>query len=204
MSFAHNFKNLVGKQFGCLMAIGVVGRSSRGELSWEYRCQCGVMGAMLGSRLSRIQHTCWHQAHRHSRHPAYRCWAHMVARCRCATDEKYPLYGGSGVVVFEPWVSDFAAFLAHIGERPSSKHSIDRYPNPYGNYEPGNVRWATAKEQSRNKRNNIYVEYQGRMMLLADLAEQAGLSLPMLYGRLKMGWGLERALTRPVRKKTTA
>ncbi len=61
-------------------------------------------------------------------------------------------YGGRGVTIFDGWVKDFRAFLAHVGPRPSDGHSLDRYPNLNGNYEPGNVRWATDKEQNNNRR----------------------------------------------------
>lgn len=78
----------------------------------------------------------------------------MLSRCYRPQDISHRYYGPLGVAVYEPWRHDFAAFLADVGPRPSSKHSIDRWPNPSGNYEPGNVRWATAKEQANNRRNS--------------------------------------------------
>ncbi|MBO0765698.1 MAG: hypothetical protein J2P50_14075 [Hyphomicrobiaceae bacterium] len=60
--------------------------------------------------------------------------------------------GYNGVQVCARWQNSFQAFLEDIEPRPSPKHSIDRYPNNAGDYEPGNCRWATAKEQSNNRR----------------------------------------------------
>lgn len=83
--------------------------------------------------------------------PEYRSWQGMVARCHQPTNENYPEYGGRGIVVCERWREDISAFIADVGPRPSPRHSIDRINNDRG-YEPGNVRWATAKEQANNRR----------------------------------------------------
>lgn len=80
----------------------------------------------------------------------YVTWVTMRQRCNNPNHHKYPRYGGRGVVVCERW-NEFANFLTDMGPKPSPKHSIDRYPNPAGNYEPGNCRWATATEQNRNR-----------------------------------------------------
>src|SRR6478736_1916805 len=77
----------------------------------------------------------------------YWSWISMLNRCRCATSTSYPLYGARGIKVCERWES-FDSFLADMGERPDGT-SLDRV-NPDGNYEPGNCRWATSKQQARN------------------------------------------------------
>lgn len=81
--------------------------------------------------------------------PEYRNWQAMKTRCNDVSD---PLYGGRGIQVCERWRNSFAAFLSDMGRRPSSSHSIDRFPNTSGNYEPGNCRWATPTEQAKNRR----------------------------------------------------
>lgn len=81
-------------------------------------------------------------------------WRGMRERCSNPNHRAYSYYGGRGVRVCPEWddpVNGFAAFLAHIGRKPSPEHSIDRYPNYNGNYEPGNVRWATRSEQILNR-----------------------------------------------------
>lgn len=77
--------------------------------------------------------------------PAYQNWCRMKARCYQEGNNRFHAYGAIGVTVCERWLHSFSNFLADMGERPSPKHSLDRYPNTKGNYEPGNVRWATAK-----------------------------------------------------------
>lgn len=72
-----------------------------------------------------------------------------------------------------------------MGPRPSKKHSLDRYPDNNGHYEPGNVRWATREQQSRNKRNNIWLEYNGKAMILADWAKYMGVFPNVIARRLK-------------------
>ncbi len=127
----------------------------------------------------------------------------MKRRCSDRGHHKYPNYGGSGVVVCARWLASFHDFIADMGPRPSPRHTIDRYPNQAGNYEPGNCRWATPAEQNRNKRNNVFVDHGGERVLLVDLANGLGLNRDMVYGRLKMGWSLEDALTVPVRPYTS-
>jgi hypothetical protein len=85
--------------------------------------------------------------------PEFRPWLNMKTRCRYENRQDFKYYGAQGVTLYEPWKTDFEAFRAHIGPRPSPKHSIDRI-DPYGNYEPGNVRWATTTEQNRNHRHH--------------------------------------------------
>jgi hypothetical protein len=84
----------------------------------------------------------------------YRLWASMIARCHRNSDAAYSRYGGRGVSVCEEWRSDFKDFYDHITKLPGygePGRSIDRIDNN-GNYEPGNIRWATNKQQSRNRR----------------------------------------------------
>jgi hypothetical protein len=82
----------------------------------------------------------------------YRAWANMRTRCNNPKSTQYPYYGARGIAVCDRW-SSFEAFREDVGEKPSPKHSLDRI-DPNGNYEPGNVRWATHTEQCRNRRSN--------------------------------------------------
>ena len=75
----------------------------------------------------------------------------MLRRCSYPSHNKYSYYGALGIRVCDRWL-DFDAFVADVGPRPSPKHSIDRYPDPYGNYEPGNTRWADPYQQANNRR----------------------------------------------------
>jgi len=83
--------------------------------------------------------------------PTYNSWEGMKQRCTNPKATNYSYYGGRGITYCPEWET-FAAFLADMGERPSVELTLDRFPNPDGNYEPGNCRWATAKEQINNRR----------------------------------------------------
>lgn len=88
-----------------------------------------------------------------TRHPLYKMWHGMRVRCRDEKSRHFPNYGGRGISVCERW-DDFWQFVDDMGPRPSEKHSLDRI-DVNGNYEPGNVRWATPKEQAWNTRANV-------------------------------------------------
>lgn len=89
--------------------------------------------------------------------PEYRAWVNMITRCHNPNATRYKDWGGRGIGVCNEWRESYVAFLAYVGRRPSPRHSLDRYPNVNGNYEPGNVRWATRIEQARNKRRRNHV-----------------------------------------------
>jgi hypothetical protein len=96
-------------------------------------------------------------------------------------------YGGRGIGVFEPWIESFEAFYKYLGPCPSKDHSIDRYPNNDGNYEPGNVRWATKKEQVEHRRNNRWFEYNGENKIISQWAEILGVRHNRILYHLKKG-----------------
>jgi hypothetical protein len=82
--------------------------------------------------------------------PEAQAWRSMIARCYNPANKMWHRYGGRGIKVCNIWRDDYYAFLKHVGRRPSPDHSLDRYPNPDGNYEPFNVRWANRSEQRCN------------------------------------------------------
>lgn len=86
------------------------------------------------------------------RRKLYHIWRQMRQRCSNPSRPYYRHYGGRGIRVCDLWEKSFAAFERDMGPRPSPKHSIDRIDNDKG-YEPGNCRWATPKEQTRNRSN---------------------------------------------------
>jgi len=133
--------------------------------------------------------------------PEMKAWKNIRARCYCKSSNGWKSYGGRGITVSDKWRYDFAAFFADVGPRPSPLHSLDRIDGN-GNYEPGNVRWATAKQQMRNVSSNREVTLNGETMLLCEAVEKSEFNLPyntILY-RLKRGWSLEDALKYPARK----
>jgi hypothetical protein len=96
-------------------------------------------------------------------------------------------------MVYEGWRNDFAAFLEEVGPRPSPEHSLERKKNDRG-YEPGNVRWATATEQARNRRSSRFLTFQGETRTMAEWSERTGLSPHNIKHRIdKMGMTVEEA-----------
>jgi hypothetical protein len=133
--------------------------------------------------------------------PEYRAWAHMLDRCYNPNNKSFHNYGGRGITICEKWCHSFSAFLRDVGPRPSPKHSIDRYPNKNGNYEPNNVRWATQKQQMNNMRLNVFVRFRGRKISLTDLAHRSVVSAKVIHTRIfYLGWSVERAITTPSQK----
>ena len=128
--------------------------------------------------------------------PEYRIWQNMKRRCGSPTHKHYAFYGGRGIRVCHKWENDFGAFLADVGRRPNPSLTLDRIDNNRG-YEPGNIRWATRKQQSRNARMNRLIEFRGKRMPVIAWSEHLGLSEDCLRGRLKRGWSIELALTTP-------
>lgn len=123
----------------------------------------------------------------------YGSWKGMIDRCHNASCRDYKNYGARGIAVCDEWRNDFNAFISYIGPRPSPKHSVDRYPNNNGNYEPGNVRWASQKQQTRNMRTNNYIPLgEAQDPILTDFAAREGVSAPAIRNRIKKGIPLDQ------------
>ena len=133
-----------------------------------------------------------------SRTKLYNTWQKILSRCLNQNDKVYKNYGGRGIKVCDRWADSFENFLKDMGKKPSAKHSIERIDNN-GDYSPENCRWATPKEQTWNRRNTIYVDYNGKKIALPELAHQFNMKTSIVYKRLKRGWDLKTALTAPVR-----
>lgn len=129
----------------------------------------------------------------------------MVQRCHNPKHPKFATYGGRGILVCERWRESFETFLADVGPRPSPKHSIDRHPDPNGNYEPGNVRWATQKQQMRSTRINARLTAFGRTQLFVEWADETGIAAKAIKQRIRvLGWTPERAVTEPCQQRRSA
>lgn len=126
----------------------------------------------------------------------YRSWAAMLQRCTNPHHKHFNKYGGAGVTVCDRWANSFQDFLADMGKRPGLEYSLERVDGSKG-YEPGNCRWATRKEQQRNRTVVKVVEHAGRSQSVSAWAEEAGLPTNVLANRLARGWTMERALGTP-------
>lgn len=131
--------------------------------------------------------------------PEYRTWSHFKGRCLNPKDRSYPDYGGRGITVCERWLS-YENFLEDMGRRPSAKHTLDRVDNS-GNYEPGNCRWATRKEQANNRRVAKTARWlthpvTGERRIFAEWVRVLGVPSSTLANRIARGWPLDRVLSR--------
>ncbi len=158
------FKDIAGERFGGLVAIEYLGmkktKTKSHNLSyWLCKCDCGREKAITRTSLLNGRSTSCGcstrtangDAMRGKVAPEYHVWQGMIKRCTNQKNRGWPNYGGRGIKVCERWRNSYPDFLADVGRRPSAKHSLDRI-NVNGNYEPGNVRWATAKQQIKNRR----------------------------------------------------
>ena len=133
-----------------------------GRVYYICECKCGKQVSRRASRLTDDEfRSCGCYVHNKTHglsnnggkkkvDSVYRTWIDMKQRCNNPNDNSYQWYGAKGIKVCDEWLNDFEAFAKHIGPKPSPKHSIDRFPNKNGNYEPGNVRWATQQQQVDN------------------------------------------------------
>lgn len=122
--------------------------------------------------------------------PELRAWHHMKQRCLNQNNSDYANYGGRGITVHSAWIGSYENFLQDVGRRPGPDYSIDRI-DVNGNYEPGNVRWATKKEQGRNKRNNRIIEYQGNRLTASEWIARMNISKTHFYRLLRSGRSAE-------------
>lgn len=128
----------------------------------------------------------------------YMAWSALKARCYNKKCPEYRFYGAKGIKVCDRWLNSFENFLADVGRAPSKDHSLDRYPNQMGNYEPSNCRWAVEKEQHRNKSSNKIFTINGVSKCVSAWAEHFGVDYRMVINRLYNGWSFEDAFFAPL------
>jgi hypothetical protein len=150
--------DLTGNRFGRLVVQSFAGLKSRTAL-WNCLCDCGISVVVRSGNLRRNTRSCGclrkarakqlNRTHGMTHTPEFRAYVDARSRCVNRNAKCWPNYGGRGI---EFRFTSFEQWVAELGPRPSPKHSVDRYPNNDGHYEPGNVRWATPKEQIQNQR----------------------------------------------------
>lgn len=172
------------------------------RLSWG-----GSLEALSAYQRRRFCPAPWRASrHRDGRkaHPLYTIWQGIYQRCFNPNNHAYPKYGARGITMHKAWAEDFWQFVADIGERPGPEYSVDRYPDNDGNYEPGNVRWATRAEQTRNSRLNKHDMLPPEAPPLREFAPRLGITRQAVWHRIRrFGWkstwnGAGASLRRPL------
>jgi hypothetical protein len=193
-----NTKDLRGIRFGQLLVVSFSHADKFRHTLWNVRCDCGTTKQINSSSLQRgLSRSCGCRqspgTHKMSATSTYISWSGMIQRTTNPNIPRWCNYGGRGIHVCQRWLV-FENFLADMGVRPDGMQ-IDRIDNT-GNYEPGNCRWATPAQQSRNMRRTRILTYDGITMCVEDWARRIGIRRCTLHVRLR-NWPLERALTTP-------
>lgn len=202
--------DLVGKKFNRLLVVKKAGRKNY-KVMWECVCDCGNTTFVNTFYLinSKIRSCgCLHKeqlierntTHNQRHTKLYETWKKMRDRCNRPNATQYKDYGGRGIKVCEEWDKSFQAFYDwSYANGYDDNLTIDRIDNNKGYY-PENCRWATYKEQMRNKRTNHIITYKNQSQCISQWCEELNLSYSAVTGRLRRGWSVEKALSTPTNR----
>lgn len=200
---------LTGKTFNNLTVLHPEGVDRLGHVLWKCRCTCGNLRLVRGFSLRKnLIKSCGcikinsvgnrSKTHGKSKSLEYKIWTGIKNRCTNINSKDYKSYGGRGIKVCDRWLNSFENFLEDMGERENLYLSIDRI-DTNGDYEPSNCKWATIKEQSRNKRNSIILTYKGETKDITTWCEELGLNYNTVKGRLfRYNYSIEEAFEKPL------
>lgn len=206
---SRKIRDLRGQKFGRLEVLKFSHLDRKPYAHWLCRCECGTEKVIAGY-LIKCGNTqscgCLHReilatsnkSHGSSRDPEFKVWCSMRDRCRNPRNRYFKHYGGRGIAVCDEWNS-YERFIADMGRRPSSKHSIDRINND-GGYNKANCRWATQREQSLNTRRKIVIDTPNGPMHAIEAAQKYGIHYATILSRLNRGKSGDELLTPPNRR----
>jgi hypothetical protein len=198
-------KDLSGQKFGCSLVQSYVSKSSPSGKQGRWSClnDCGKI--QLKATCDLKKHTCAcgkknaisksRTTHGMSSSSEHNSWVGMKTRCTNPNNDRWKFYGGRGIKVCERWFNSFANFMADMGPKPSPVHSLDRYPDRDGDYEPANCRWATPLEQVRNRSCTRIFTFNGETLSAAEWGRRLGGTAMLVTHRLSRGWSYETAFT---------
>lgn len=197
--------NLKGQKFNKLTVLEFSHIDKKRQWCWVCECECGSKKTIPSYKIThgyvkscgcfrkktnkkgifRVNHSGRKNGKETSE---YRTWQKMKARCCNKNDAAYKHYGGRGIKVCERWLSSFQKFYEDMGSKPTLQHTLDRYPNNNGDYEPSNCRWATKKEQAGNtRRNHWFKTDSGKKLILTDLAKELNVTNNTIHNRINSG-----------------
>lgn len=188
-----------GQRFGRLSVIQFI----PSERKYSCQCDCGKITKVFTGHLTDgttkscgcLRKEFYKGKVWKSRTPEYLVWRSMLQRCGNPNTRVFPRYGGRGISVCERWL-DFDNFISDMGPRPSPQHSIERRDNDDG-YSPKNCCWATALEQNRNKSGTRLLTHNGVTRTMSQWAKIIGISAGGFQNRIRRGWSISDAITRP-------
>lgn len=209
--FMDRYTDLTGMTFGRLNVIENAGYSREKEsIMWKCICSCedkiyyargGDLrnGHTISCGCARLQMLREHRTTIHglSKTPEYASWLCMMSRCYKPKNASYASYGGRGITVCERWrnkKTGFLSFLEDMGHKPTTAHTLDRFPDVNDNYYKENCRWGDVEQQANNKRTNKIMEYNGVKMTLSQLCRLLDININTLRHHLRAGHSVEYAL----------
>ncbi len=192
-------KILTGQTFGLWLVFGLYGHKGN-SLRWLCKCSCGTWKLLDGRSLTAGLSKCCGSGHglpnKALRQKVWKLYKGAKTRCNNPNATGYHNYGGRDIKFC---FTSFQDFLDEVGFRPSPQHSLDRMDNN-GNYEKGNVRWATRLEQANNTRNVRIMTHNGISQTWRDWATMLNTSVKTLYHRYyELKWTIDRTLSQPIR-----
>lgn len=198
-----------GSKFGYLMVINSITneyKKNRYRNSYLCLCDCGKSRIFQPSQLATgHNYSCGckkglgNLIHGMTDTIFYRKWDGMFQRCNNKNKDNYHRYGGRGIKIewknFKEFKSDmYQSYLIHTEKFGILDTTIDRI-NPNGNYSTGNCRWATMKEQGRNRTNNIWIEFEGKKITTAEFSELIGISKSVVSKKVKKGYSATQIIS---------
>jgi hypothetical protein len=194
---------LTGQRYGSWVVSGDKGVGDYGDVWWLCECDCGTKRMVKAGSLRSGRSTscgCYNISvitkHGMEGTSIYNAWAAMIQRCENPKSRFFADYGGRGISVCPEWRGDFRIFYRDMGDRPAKGYSLGRIDND-GNYEPGNCRWETSKQQMRNRRTTKWLEFNGERRPLGEWAELYGLPAKIVKDRVIAGWRMDEVLLIP-------
>lgn len=211
-------RDRVGERVGRLLVLrradDHIQANGRRRVMWECRCVCGTKllieagnlreghstscGCLVKDNCASIGKT--NLRHGRTKTREWLAWRGAKDRCFNPNTPQYKNYGARGIAVCARWKNSFERFLTDMGECPP-KHTLERI-NVNGNYSPSNCKWATVKEQIRNRTCTPRIKYKGKLVPLVNICESKNIPYRLVYERIyRSGWPVDRALSTPKRIK---
>lgn len=205
MNILLKYKDISGQKYGRLTALYKLRNYHKKGTYWLCVCECGNLKEVyLGSLTSGATTSCgcYHKErvkeaftiHGKRNTRLHKIWRCMKQRCYNTNNTDYPNYGQRGIKMCDEWLTDFMTFYKWaMTNGYNDKLSIDRI-DVDGNYSPDNCRWATAKQQARNRRYCKYFTYDGETHCIKEWCEILNLNYKTISTRLSRNWSIEKAL----------